>query len=140
MKFEMMPCAEEDAEVIEEQADKLSDAIAPPEEGAEDEQYVYKVTDEAGNILGGCVLNIDNWKSAAINDMWVDEAYRRRGIASALIRTAERKARERGCFLAMIGTFDFQARPLYLKHGYTQSGTTLDFPKGHRMYLTQKFL
>ena len=140
MNYEILPCAGEEAEFIEEQADQAADTLAPPEESAEDEQYVYKVTDAEGSILGGCVLNIDNWKSAALNDLWVETAHRRQGMASALIRAAERKARERSCQIAMVGTFDFQARPLYEKHGYTLKGITRDFPRGHRMYLTQKFL
>ena len=77
MQYEIMPCAGGDADFIQERADEVSDTIAPPEEGAVDEQYVYKVTDANGCILGGCVLNIDNWRSAAINDLWVEKAHRR---------------------------------------------------------------
>ena len=118
MKYEILPCAENDAEYIEERADEVSDTIAPPEPDAEDERHVFKVTDAAGNILGGCWLGIDTWKSAAIYDLWVEPECRGRGMASALIRAAERRARERNCPLAMVGTFDFQARPLYEKCGY----------------------
>ena len=34
----------------------------------------------------------------------------------------------------IIGTFDFQARPLYEKHGYKQCGITRDYPRGHELY------
>ena len=39
-----------------------------------------------------------------------------------------------------LGTFDFQARPLYEKHGYTVCGTFEDYPKGYRLYQLQKLL
>ena len=58
MSFDMMPCSEEDAEYIEEQADRVFDTIAPPEAAAE-EEFVYKVTDENGILLGGCILVVD---------------------------------------------------------------------------------
>ena len=48
MKYEMIPCSEDDTEFIEEQADNAFNAIAQPEEDAE-EEYVYIVTDESGN-------------------------------------------------------------------------------------------
>ncbi len=140
MEYEIQPCVENDAEFIEERADEASDAIAPPEPGAEEERFVFKIRDADGNILGGCWLGIDTWKSAAIYDLWVEPEYRRRGMASALIHAAERKARERRCPLMMVGTFDFQARPLYEKHGYTLVDTMPDFPKGHQHYLLIKRL
>ncbi len=140
MSFNMMHCSEEDAEYIEEQADRVFDTIAPPEEGAEEKEFVYKITDEKGSLLGGCILAVDDRKTASIFDLWVEEAYRRQGIASALIQEAEKKARELGCYLAMIGTFDFQAKPLYENHGYTVKDTMSGVPKEHEHYLMTKRL
>lgn len=139
MKFVMIPCTEDDREFIEEQAERAFNEIARPEEDAE-EEFVYKVTDESGNLLGGCVLSVDGLKTAAIYDLWVEEAFRRQGMASALLREAEREARERGCFLAMVGTFDWQAKPFYDRHGYVLNDTTTDMPKGHEHYFLTKRL
>ena len=140
MSFDMMPCSEEEAEYIEEQADRVFDTIAPPEEGAEEKEYVYKVTDEKGSLLGGCILAVDDRKTASIFDLWVEEAYRRQGIASALIQEAEKKARELGCYLAMVGTFDFQAKSFYITHGYMVNDTMSGVPKGHEHYFMTKRL
>ena len=141
MSFDnMMPCSEEDAELIEEQASRAFDTIAPPEEAAKEEEFVYKVTDEKGSLLGGCILAVDARKTASIFDLWVEEAYRRRGIASALVREAEKKARELGCYLAMVGTFDFQAKPFYEKNGYTVNDTMSGVPAGHEHYFMTKRL
>ncbi len=140
MQFEIMPCTEADAEFIEEQADKAFNAIAPPEAGAEAEEIHYKITDDEGNIIAGCTLEIDGQQTASIYRLWVDEAYRRQGIASALIREAERKARDAGCYLVMVGTFDWQAKPLYIKHGYMLNDTMSGAPKGHEHYFLTKRL
>ena len=140
MSFDVMPCSEEEAEYIEKQADLVFDTIAPPEEGAEEEEFVYKVTDEKGSLLGGCILAVDEQKTASVFDLWVEEAYRRQGIASALIQEAEKKARELGCYLAMVGTFDFQAKSFYENHGYMVKDTMTGVPKGHEHYFMTKRL
>ena len=140
MRFEMIPCSGDDREFIEEQADNAFNAMAQPEEDAEEEEFVYIVTDESGNLLGGCILSVDGLRTASIYDLWVEEAFRRQGMASALIREAEREAKEHGCYLAMVGTFDWQAKPFYDKHGYMLNDTMTDVPKGHEHYFLTKRL
>jgi GNAT superfamily N-acetyltransferase len=61
-------------------------------------------------------------------------------MASALMREAEQKARELGCCLAMVGTFDWQAKSFYDKHGYMLNDTMTDVPKGHEHYFLTKRL
>jgi GNAT superfamily N-acetyltransferase len=140
MMFEMTPCTEDEAKFIEEQAEKAFRAIAPPAPDAEEEEIHYKITDGEGNVIGGCTLETDEWETASLSRLWVDEPYRRQGIASALIQETEREARARGCYLMMLGTFDWQAKPLYEKHGYTLIEATPDWPKGHTHYFFAKRL
>ncbi len=139
MIFEMIPCSEDDMDFIVEQADNAFNAMARPEEDA-DEEFVYIVTDESGDLLGGCILSVDGLNTASIYDLWVEEEFRRQGMASALIREAEHEAVEHGCYLAMVGTFDWQARPFYDKHGYMLNDTMTDVPKGHEHYFLTKRL
>ena len=140
MEYEFKPCIEEDEEFVEEKLDEIDYSIAPPEEGAEDEDLVFRITDNEGNTIAGCILGIDSWKIGLLDVLWVDEKYRRKGLGSALIRAAEKAARERDCYAMILGTFDFQARPLYEKHGYTLCGTIRDFPRGHANYALMKRL
>jgi hypothetical protein len=51
-----------------------------------------------------------------------------------------RYAIERGCHGAFLGSFSFQARPLYEKLGYEVFGALDDFPPGHRLFLLKKRL
>ncbi len=96
---------------------------------------VFKVSDSDGNIIAGCNLFINCWRDADLDILWVEEKYRRQGIGSALIHEAERTAREKGCHLMTLGTFDFQAKPLYEKYGFTVCGIIKDCPtKGHTHY------
>lgn len=139
MECKMTPCTEDEAQFIEEQADNAFNAFARPEEDAA-EEFVYIVTDESGNLLGGCILSIDGLKTASIYDLWVEAAFRRQGMASALMREAERKAKELGCYLAMVGTFDWQAKSFYDKHGYMLGDTMTDVPKGHEHFFLTKRL
>lgn len=140
MKYEIIPFDKGDADYIEEKIDTITDSIVPPEEGAEDEYVLLKVTDDEGNIIAGCIVDIDSWKIADLDTLWVDEKHRRQGLGSALIHEAERAAKEKGCYAMTLGTFDFQARPLYEKHGFTVCGTIKDWPRGHDNYLMMKRL
>ncbi len=83
-------------------------------------------------------MSVDALRTASIYDLWVEEAFRRQGMASALMREPERKARELGCCLAMVGTFDWQAKSFYDKHGYLHNDTMTDVPKGHEHYFSHK--
>ncbi len=85
-------------------------------------------------------MDFDSWKLATLDILWIEEKYRRMGLGSALIRQAEKAARERNCYAMILGTFDFQARPLYEKHGYTLCGTIRDWPRGHENYALLKRL
>lgn len=140
MKYETIPLVEGDEDYIEEKVDIITDSIVPPDEGSKDEILVFKITDDDGNIIAGCIVEIDSWKVACLDTLWVDEKYRRQGLGSALIRKAENIAKEKGCYAITLGTFDFQARPLYEKHGFTVCGTIRDWPRGHENYLMMKRL
>lgn len=134
LKYIIKPCVEEDEDLVEEKLDAFCYSIVPPEEGAKDEDIVFKITDGEGNIIAGCIMEIESWKFACLFTLWVDEKYRGKGLGSSLIREAEKTARKRNCYAMIIGTFDFQARPLYVKHGYKQCGITRDYPRGHELY------
>ena len=138
MKYEISSCGESDIEYIWE---KAFEAV-PVAENAREEQLVFKVTDDQGAIIGGCVLDIDETKTAEFERLWVDERYRRQGMGSALIRAAEQAAREKGCrTLVNAYTFEFQtARRLFERQSFQLVGTVRDWPRGHESYTLVKNL
>ena len=99
-----------------------------------EETVCKKIIDKDGNIIAGCTGYIYSWGAMYIDDMWVDEKYRRQGLGSAAFQAVEKVAKERGCYLIWLGTWDFQAKPYYLKHGYTVFSTLHECPVGHEDY------
>jgi len=63
--------------------------------------------------------------------LWVAETYRRQGVGSRLLMSAEDAARAKGCQGAYLDTFTFQAPKFYKRHGYREFGRLENFPPGH---------
>ena len=131
MSFDIIPLTAEEEDLIGKKIDEYADSMAHSEIHTEEEQLVFKITDEEDDVIGGCVVNIHQWGRAVLAKLWVEEQYRRHGLGSMLIRTAENAAREKGCYYLCLGTLDFMARPLYEKHGFTVFTVNNDLPRGH---------
>ena len=106
----------------------------------EEETVCKKVVDKDGHIIAGCTGYIYPWGMMYIDDMWVDEKYRRQELGSNALQAVEKVAEEKGVYVITLGTWDFQARPYYLKHGYKVFSTKKDCPKGHEDYELYKRL
>ena len=76
---------------------------------------VYCRNDD-GVIIGGLTAKT-YWNYLDISFLWVDDQHRGNGVASQIIKLAEDKARERGCSVSMLDTFEFQALGFYQKQG-----------------------
>ena len=100
----------------------------------EEEMICKKIMDEEGNIIAGCTGYVFPWGAMYIDDMWVDEKYRRQELGSNVLQAVEKVAEAKGCYVITLGTWDFQAKPYYLKHGYTVFSIKKDCPKGHEDY------
>ena len=115
--------------------------IVPREVDADEEEFVLKVENENGEIVGGCIAQAYEyrWSRMFLDTLWVDERYRHHGIGSMIIREVERIAREKGCRVVTLGTASYMARPFYEKHGYTVF-TTLKKANGYISYSLVKYL
>lgn len=96
--------------------------------------------DESGQLVGGVLACSALWQVLSIEAVWVHEQSRGRGIATALLLEVEEEARSKGCYMAQLDTFDFQAKGFYEKCGYQVFGTLKDMPKGHERYYMYKKL
>ena len=137
MDYKIEALTKEEAGYIGEQIN----GIVPREVDAEEEEFVLKVENETGEIIGGCIAEVYeyHWSRLFLEDLWVDERYRHQGIGSMMIREVERIAREKGCRVVTLGTASYMARPFYEKHGYTVF-TTVKTPNGFLSYSLVKYL
>ena len=135
-KYKLRRSARKDSMRIEELVLDYYLSLIPVKEGfkKEEETVCKKVVDKDGNIIAGCTGYIYYWGAMYIDDMWVDEKYRRKGLGSQTLQAVEKVAEEKGCHLIWLGTWDFQARPYYEKHGYQLFATMYECPVGHTDY------
>lgn len=98
-----------------------------------------KITDEHGTIIAGVIAQRYMQECACIDILWVSPRHRKDGLGSRLLRETERQAREQGCTVLHLDTFDFQAKDFYLKHGFEIFGCLEGCPSGHcRYYLFKR--
>ena len=95
--------------------------------------------DENGNVIAG-LLGGTYWGWMYVDILWVDERYRRQGIGTRLIKTAEEEALRRGCHHVHLDTMSWQAPLFYQKLGYTVIGILPDIPQGNQKVLLMKEL
>ncbi|WP_196893389.1 GNAT family N-acetyltransferase [Aureivirga marina] len=99
----------------------------------------YFAENENGKVIGGILGGIGCWNGFEIKVLWVNEKYRNQGIGSKILNQAEKIAKEKGATIAMLDTFDFQAKEFYLKQQYKIIGEIENFPEGHqRIYFSKR--
>jgi len=76
----------------------------------------------------------------AIDLVWVEEAFRGRGLGSRLLAEAEDEGRRRGCKWSILATFDYQAPNFYSRRAYVEYARMEDFPYGHTRFQLRKEL
>ena len=137
MDYKMMNLTEEEAAYIGEKINE----IVPHEVDADEEEFVLKVENENGEIVGGCIAQAYEyrWSRMFLDTLWVDERWRHHGLGSLIIRELERIAKQKGCRVVTLGTASYMARPFYEKHGYTVF-TTLKKANGYISYSLVKYL
>ncbi|SCG82318.1 acetyltransferase [Proteiniborus sp. DW1] len=96
--------------------------------------------DDEGNIIAGIIGLLYCWKCLYIDILWVKEEYRKEGYGSILLKEVENVAKEQGCYLVHLDTFDFQAKDFYIKQGYEIFGELSDCPINHTRYFMKKNL
>ncbi|WP_246582725.1 GNAT family N-acetyltransferase [Clostridium mobile] len=98
------------------------------------------IKDENGKIIGGILACLALWHILSIDTLWVKKEFRNQGVAKQLLRLVETEARNMGCHIVYLSTYDFQAKDFYLKNGYEIFGVLEDCPKEHKLYHLSKRL
>jgi ribosomal protein S18 acetylase RimI-like enzyme len=70
-----------------------------------------------------------------LQQLWVEPAHRRQGIATRLVQEFESRAQARGCYVFYLETFSFQAPELYRSLGYEVQYEHAVYPHGIVKYV-----
>jgi len=85
--------------------------------------------DAQGRVLGGALGR--SWgECAELQQLWVHDEGRRRGVGRRLMALFEAEAAGRGCRLVYLDTFSFHAPDFYRKLGYQEVLQTAGFTGG----------
>jgi len=79
--------------------------------------FAFVAEDDSGAFLGGVHAYVQ-WDLLYIDDLWLAETARGRGLGRRLMLLAENEGIARGATLCVLDTNDWQARPFYEKLGY----------------------
>lgn len=80
------------------------------------------------------------WNALYVHALWVAEQHRHQGHGRSLMLRAEALARERGCDVIHLSTFEFQAPGFYMALGYRPFGELSGVPSGSRRIWLAKSL
>jgi GNAT superfamily N-acetyltransferase len=117
-----------------------NEAQVGPDPVRQPENHVCIVArDGEGRVRGGLQgVAVGAW--LAIDLVWVEEAFRGRGLGSRLLAEAEDEGRRRGCKWSILATFDYQAPNFYSRRAYVEYARMEDFPFGHTRFQLRKAL
>ncbi|MBP2171032.1 ribosomal protein S18 acetylase RimI-like enzyme [Erwinia toletana] len=96
-------------------------------------------TDDQHKIIAGLVARTW-WGGLEVQYLWVSEAHRKNGLGLQLMQQAEQEAINRGCHMAYVDTFSFQAKGFYEKLGYQAYGKLGEYAHKHVRYYLAKNL
>jgi GNAT superfamily N-acetyltransferase len=93
----------------------------------------------SGEVIGG--VRARQWGAAVeVQQLWVDERHRRRGVAARLLKMLEQATGERGATVVYLDTFSFQAPEFYQRCGYHTALRIDGFPDGIARHLMLKHI
>lgn len=95
--------------------------------------------DTEGKFIGG-ISGRCYWNTLHIDLLWLDDAWRSKGTGEALLKSCEQFGLDVDCINASVETMSWQAKPFYVRNGYTVLGEITDRPLGHTTYYLHKRL
>ena len=138
--MEIVESSREDLRIVDDGLVEYNFAMVPFDKNKAFISINRVIKDEAGQILAGITSMLYCWDCLYIDILWVKEGYRDLGYGSILLKEVERIAKEKGCKLIHLDTFDFQAKDFYIKQGYDVFGILEDCPIEHKRYYLKKKL
>ncbi len=90
-----------------------------------------------GTVVGG-LYGATMWSWLMIDGLWVASELRGQGHGQRLLLASEEIAIKRACVGSWLGTFDFQAKGFYERHGYSVFASLAGFPPSHTHFHLRK--
>lgn len=125
----------EDAKIIGRGLYQFSCENVPDE--CDETIIAKKLVDENGKLIAGISGMAGGWRACNIDVLWVEEAYRRQGLGSFLLREVEEEAKKYGTYIMLSEAGDWN-EGFFRKNGYTIRGTLANYPQGHKCYELEK--
>ncbi len=106
---------------------------------SEKPRYIFKILDKSKQLHGGLVCTqVGQWLE--IDLLWIDQNLRGKGFGFKLMDSAEKLAKDLKCLHLSTTTFNFQAKPFYLKMGYHVVYVQKNYPITNEKYFLEKEL
>ena len=107
MEYKIENCKDGDADYIIDRLVEYNLSQVPAKQEVLFDTLDKKIIDDNGKIIAGCVVRMYCWNVAYIETLWVDESHRGQGLGAKLLAEVENTAKEKGCYLIHLDTFDF---------------------------------
>ena len=128
-------------DLTEEQAEDIETRLSDY-----DENYItYRMDgcirigmEEDGKLIAGLDACMTAFKILYVSTVFVDEAYRRKGVGAELIREMEKRAAAMGANTIRLDTFDWQGKEFYEAMGYKPVGQYTNSEDGYSEYFFLK--
>ena len=136
-RYEVEHGTKEDAKTIENGLEQYDTGFVA--DGHDAIPIGRKLVDKDGRLIAGIYAYVDGWNGCDIDVLWVEEAFRRRGLGSLLLRETAQAAKENGAFVMFADAGDWNVG-FFRKNGFDEKGRLEDYPKGRCCYELEKRL
>ncbi len=127
-------CPPEEAAIVDAGLDAHNNAAAPLHAVMPLSCFARLPTDE---VIGGALGR--TWgRCCELQQLWVAEEHRAKGVASRLLRQFEERAQTRDCETFYLTNLSFHAPGFYRKHGYASLAQITGYPDVIAKYLMGK--
>lgn len=118
MTHKIVELTDQQLEDIEERLEAYDDTHFPvPTDG-----QIRLGIEVNGHLVAGVDAEMTSFRILYVSTLFVDQEYRRQGIATALMHAVEERARELGANLIRLDTFDWQGPEFYRSAGFEEVG------------------
>jgi GNAT superfamily N-acetyltransferase len=109
-------------------------------EGYKGTKIRFTIKDQVGELIGG----LSAWTTLSnliLDNVWITERFRRKGLGRILMQEMERTAKEQGCIASQAYCFSFQTPTFFQNMGYQVLGISDGYPQAVReLYLIKKYV